>query len=269
MPSPAPSHDPSPAPSAKPTELPTDRPSTLPSRKPSPQPSSIPTGNPSSPPTNIDGVTGQCADDTLALNGAETIDAELVALKKEVESLNFTDYCESPGTGQRRCVIDYDELEHNVRYQCELLGGHYSKSYYKAECKGESTWYDLGVQNEPGCSGNVCDDNEKSILLRKSIEERVSTSLETSGLYQCEVTYFRTVAFEVELDASMIIGLKSLKRSQSPSESPTSMPTTTAEESSTEKEGQEEKKTSSASAIFQHCRFLLPVALALCLLVEF
>ena len=167
-------------------------------------------------------MSGKCADDTIVLNAAEPIKAEAMALQEQVDSLDSTEFCTTPALAERRCVVQYDALENNVREECERHGGHYLENYYKAECEGDSSKFVYAAEKEPGCVSSQCDDDEKNILLKNSIEARVGTRLEGSGAYDCEVTYFRAIPYQVQIDTQRMVPL-----SAPPSESPTPKPTET------------------------------------------
>ena len=127
---------------------------------------------------------------------SEFITAELQQLRTKVDSLPFSNYCTSPQPGERRCTVEYEKFEHNVRQDCEKSGGQYIESFYKVDCQGESSRLVFAATDEPYCVGPSCGANEATNLAESRIETKVKEKLESSGYYSCNITYCRVLKLE-------------------------------------------------------------------------
>jgi hypothetical protein len=155
----------------------------------------------------------------------EALEFEREALQAKIDALNITDYCTSPSPRERECVVEFDALESNFRYVCEKNGGHYTETFYKVDCQGGRTKYVLAASNEPGCaSSSNCDTDERTIMLKVMVGERIKQRLETSDSMTCQISYFRVREFEVMTNGDEILPLEQRIQTDAPSLLPTPPP---------------------------------------------
>jgi hypothetical protein len=155
----------------------------------------------------------------------EALEFEREALQAKIDALNITDYCTSPSPRERECVVEFDALESNFRYVCEKNGGHYTETFYKVDCQGGRTKYVLSASNEPGCaSTSNCDADERTIMLKVMVGERIKQRLETSDSMTCQISYFRVREFEVMTNGDEILPLEQRIQTDAPSLLPTPPP---------------------------------------------
>jgi hypothetical protein len=113
-----------------------------------------------------------------------------------LESISYSNYCSSTEAGERLCLIEYEELGHDVQNQCELAGGRYIKSWYKSDCEAGNSKLVFVASDEPYCIDPSCDKDERTTLVESIMDERIRDRLESGGFYTCSFSYKRVVEFE-------------------------------------------------------------------------
>jgi hypothetical protein len=128
------------------------------------------------------------------LGTSDALTNETEFLGFQVDALTSAEYCDSPGKGERRCVLEYGSLKHKIQRECELADGTYLEAFYTSQCRLNTSVLIYAAFDEPHCIGTLCDDDEGVKLVENQIIGSIHARFEQGG-YECAISYIRVMQF--------------------------------------------------------------------------